>query len=344
MSLSRLHDAIIPYIYDYLDPDGNIREKPVEVDYQTTQSRGIKKAYMRNRALTMFADESNFGDLVFQGALRPDLCFGDNYRFAHREDSDHDSFHKSRADFEQEHTHIIKGKTSPQTMGEKDLKCIFEHIKKFEKEIGVCKDEQTDCLLSKEDADAIVSQHAKYLKQQRRVPRLTEAAEKLYSELETHCITGAKTFAQAFIHTLMDKYIRPLMITKGYKNATWAVEAAKSSITLLLSSSITHTVLDSVIRNLLSSVLTKLGLNTNYIEKIVTEIGAIATFLNNPLSMIEWGVTGSAAAAGQAAAYQIIRNLPKLKVDPPVNVKGKHEAVIVSRAAASEGLRRRKDT
>ncbi|VVC76382.1 hypothetical protein AQUSIP_16940 [Aquicella siphonis] len=320
MALSRLHDTLIPYILDYLDPDGSIRENPRELDYETSvNSKGIKKAYMRNNALTLFTHESNAGEMVFSGALRPDLCFKGNFRFGHREDTDHDSFHKSKADFEQEHTHIIKGKTSPEHMNENDVRCILKHIKQFEAQIGLCNGERTDCLLSQDDADAINKAHEKYLRQQRRAPRLAAAAEKMYSELESHCIKGAQSFSLAFLHTLLDKYIRPLMITQGYKNATWCVEAAKSSITLLLSSSITHTAMDAIIRNTLSPVLEHLGLNPRYIEKITTEIGAIAAFLNNPLSAIEWSITGSAAALGQASAYQIIRALPKLKAEPAIS-------------------------
>jgi|GEM_PF-6659543 hypothetical protein len=346
MALSRLHDLAMPYIYDYLDPTGELRKPPVEIDVETSdQSLGISRVYTKSKALSMFVRESQFGQLTFSGALRPDICFHDDFRFVHREDADHDDYHKSKDDFEIDHTHILKGKTKHQEMKEGDVKCIIDHIKQFESQIGICTDGENECVLATQDAEKITRRYNQYLRQKKRAANLDLAAEKLYSELQNKCIAGGKSFVTAFLSTFLDKYIVPCLINQGihYKTAARCSEALKSAIVLGLSNSMMQTALDFIIRNAIEKLLTTLGMNPRYIEKITTEIGTVVAFTSNPFSLINLAINSTSAAAGQIAAYQLIHALPKLKSEPRENTSSLRffSGSTATEAVAVEGAKQR---
>jgi hypothetical protein len=331
MALSRLRVTFRSYVLDYLDRTGEIREEPnEELLNAPSNSSGVKKAYTHNKAFTMFVEETPFGQNIYNTFRSK--CLDYDFRVVRNVDPDHESYHQSNAEFEEDHVHLLKGRKNPHSMlSLQNVQCILNDIKQYEKAMGYCKDGQTDCLLSDSDQKKILDAYAKYLRQKKIVDQLA-AFDKLYTELEGRCITVAKTFTQAFLTTLLEKYIKPYLISKCHdqKKTKWGIEMVKGAITFGLNNSLFNTALDVIIRNGLKAGLQKIGMDPHMVDKIATEIGTIVAFTQNPLSLIELGINGSAAAAGQTAAYQLVRALPKLKVEPEEAPAADAKAVIKS--------------
>lgn len=325
MAMSRLEDFIKPYIVDYLNSQGNIKNTPDEINIQLSKkSLGVSNVYTKNKALSLFANNNDYGKQFWQ-SFETMNCFNGDVRYVHRDDEDHDKYHRSSRDYEIDHTHILKGQRVHQEMSGDDVDCIIKHIKKHDLSISNCKDGQTNCIITDRDANRIVEGYKNYLSRGTRSKELDAAVNRIYSEFEARYIAGTKSFAQSFATTLLDRYMTPFLINQGVQRqtASWSMEIAKSTLTLALSSSLSHTAYDAIIRNVLQPIFNKLGINSHYIEKIFNTVGTVAAFTNNPLSLIELGVNGSAAAAGQVAAYTLIHALPKLKSEPIVSSDNK---------------------
>lgn len=320
MALSRLSTMIQrAFLENYLDPADLQRKMPPSFDVSTSdESKGVKRIYARNKALTLFVKPTQLGDLVFNGLEAGD-CF--EVRYAHRDDKDHNQFHASVQDYEESHSHILKGSTPPhQDISENDLRCIIMKMRKFQKENGLCDGGKTDCLITNKDSKNILAEYHEF-EEQKKARLNIIAAKKVYAELERKFIAGVESFTHAFLMTLIEKYLQPYLITYGlntYANRL-LIEGLKSSITLMMSHSLINTAFDAIVRNALSPVLNAVGINPSIAEKMVTEIGTVLAFTENPLSIIDTVINGTAAAAGQAAAFKIIHALPKLKKEPKID-------------------------
>lgn len=322
MALPRLHAIFHSYVLDYLDPTGELRQEPNEILLETPKrSVGVLKAYTHNKALTLFLGKPAAAELTLRALGTSNWeCLNGNLRYVDHNDTDHENYHISTTDYDEDHTHFLKNKKPPHPMlSLKDVQCILDGVKAYQHGNKMCLDGENRCLLSEHDQQKIRDGYEKYLKQKKAAPELQAAVEKLSNELENRCITGAKTFTQAFLTTFLEKYIKPYLISKFHcPNTTrWGIEMIKSGITFGLNKSLLNTALDAIIRNGLQSGLQKAGVNPDVVNQIATEIGSIIAFTQNPLSLIELGINGSAAAAGQTAAYQLIRLLPKLKYEEP---------------------------
>lgn len=320
MALSRISDLLKPYVLNYLDPTGDIRKQPQNIDVKCSKkSLGINNVYTKNKALNMFTNNNDFSALFFStGEQLVRHCFDDDYRFVHRDDLDHDLYHKTPNDFEIEHTHILKGETIHDDMSLDDVKCLLTHLRSIEKSYGLCLDGEKNCILANPDKKKITEEYQKYTRQKNRVSRLDTAVERISADLSGKMASGAKCFSNAFISTLIDKYFVPLLINQGIqrKTASWSMQSVKSAIALSLSANLGAVAISIIIQNALGAGLTKLGINPDTITRVTSEIGTIIEFTNNPLSLIDLGINGIASTAGQTAAYQVIRALPKLKYEP----------------------------
>lgn len=351
MALPRLRSIVRSYVLDSLReqdeykperyiPNENLLTAP-------TTSDGVRKAYIRNNALTIFSGKNEYEDLFFGSIDNIDHCFTNGFRFVRQYDSDHDAAHQSAADFTEQHTHILRNEFAPHpllTPG--NLKCILEDIKEFEKMNGFCQDNKTACILSYADQKKIEESFAEYIRVKKlKMPNIEKAADAICEELESRLRFGAKTFAHIFLTTLLDKYIKPYLIDKynDPQKALWIVEIIKTGITFSLVTSLSSAALSFVISNGLRTALTARQFDPEYIDIIVNRVSAVLAFTENPLSLVDIGINDTAAEIGQKTAYAVIRSLPKLRVEPEA------AAVAIAPAAqnhaeilrATPGLRRR---
>jgi len=335
MSLSRLREIAMPIILDYLN-----RKHSVEIDVNTTNdSQGIREVYTKNNVVTFFLREAKY-----EITLRPELCFKKDFRYLKHNDTYHDSYHQRIEDFLIPHLHVLKGRIETKEMTREDMNCLINTIKDFEKHFQICQDGKTDCVLSDKDAEVIKDSYNQHLG--KRASKNNAAAKKIYAELEKNCIVGAQSFTQAFVTTMLDKYLQPLLINQGlyHSHARGSIEFLKSSITMGLGASYLQTALDAIIRNGIGSLLSKLGVNAQVTENLLSEIGTVVAFTKNPFSLLELSVNGSAAALGQSTAYLVIHALPKLKYEEPpeAELEKTHAHVVEKNISENNGnLRKR---
>src|SRR6185437_13373658 len=149
MSLSRLEELVKPYILDYLDPTGDIRKRPKQIDVQcSSDSLIISRVYTHNKALTFYSnDKDRFYKFINFAGFRPDICLNKNYRTITRNDNDHDWYHKTVNDFSPTHIHLLKEKTNHKEMSTDEVICLIDHIKKYEKQNNECLDGKNNCIL-----------------------------------------------------------------------------------------------------------------------------------------------------------------------------------------------------
>lgn len=351
MALPRLRSIVRSYVLDSLreqDEFNPERNRPNEslLDAPST-SKGVRKVYIHHNALTIFSGKKEYEDHFFGSISNIDHCFTKGFRFVHRDDNDHDAAHQSAADFNEQHTHILRNQFGPHPLLTPDnLKCILEDIKVYERENGFCKDGKTTCILSDADQKKIEENFAEYIRVKKsKMPNIEIAADAICEELESRCRFGAKTFAHIFLTTLLDKYIKPYLIDKynDPKKVLWMIEIIKTGITFSLVKSLSNAALSFVISNGLRAALTARQFDPEYIDIIVNRVSAVLAFTENPLSLVDIGINDTAAEAGQNAAYAVIRSLPKLRVEPEA------AAVVVAPAEQNQlailrttpGLRRR---
>jgi len=316
MSLPRLRELIKHHVIsNYLDPAG-IRIPNGILLSEPSSSSGVKKAYIHNKVLSLFFEKTNQG-IQTGDALQVQQCLGSNWGYVYTNARDHDNVHL-HADFEELHTHIYKGEKKVQTMSVQDVICLLNTIKENEQTLDMCRDGKANCLLSDEDQKKMIAAYEKYLEQKKALPAFEAAVDKLYNKLEKKCINGSKTFAHAFINTFINKYLKPYLINKFHtpKQVSWGLEILNGAMTYSLNNSLLNTTLDIFVHNALKPGFTALGVHVNLIDMISTEIGSVIAFAQNPLSLIELSINGTAAALGQMTAYQLIRTLPKLKYEP----------------------------
>jgi hypothetical protein len=332
--MARIREIAMPYIRDYLDPTGEIRNGPnndnaAQINIKTSPFSKIEQIYTQNKAVTIFYTCS---DDEIVNVVSPELCF--DARFEDGSGPHHDSYHKN-GDYNKPHLHVTKGNNFE--LNEKDFNCMIETIKSYEKQNQMCKDGKTNCHLSDEDANKIKNAYSQYVKQKGQ-SILNENAEEIYYDLENKCIAASKSFIQSFLTTFLDKYLKGYLINQGlyHRHASWAMEILKSTITLGLGASYLATANDFIIRNLMGGLLSQLGVNSEIKERMLSAIGTALAYTKDPSSLVEVVMNGSAAAMGQSAAYQVIRALPKLKVEPPI--KTNTQELKVAKESAPKNL------
>lgn len=302
----------------------------VEIDIKTSRSsKSIKQIYTNNKAVTIFYACS---DAEIIKAVSPELCFNvyfEDGRGSKEKVRIHDSYHRyGDSDFDEPHLHFLKiGFFGSVELNEKDFNCAIDTIKNYEKNNQLCIDGKTNCHLSNKDADKIKSSYSEYIRQKQLNSALTES------------------FIQAFVTTFLDKYLKGYLINQGlyHRHASWAIKTLTSSITLGLGASYLGAAIDFATRNIIGNLLEKVGVNSEPMERILSVIGTVLAFTKDPSSLIELAKNGSAAALGQAAAYQAIRALPKLKKEPQI-LEQTQESNVAQKSPLEnrEGIRRRK--
>jgi len=345
MALSdRLRTLALPHIYNYLDPDGSLRklektrepQKPVEFDVQTSsQSRGISRIYAEHKALTFFVRDKNIEE-----ALRPHHCMNREVRFAHSDEEDHAQFHKSLKD-NTDHVHFLKNHYFHTEISQSDLECIIDGIKQYESEKGLCKNSDSNCILTNEDANKIVQNYNRY---QAYFSNIHTAAEDVFNYLANKCVHAGKNFANAFLETFFNRYILPFLIQTrrlNYTQQQLLKETFNVIVLTTLSGSILRPVLSKICYKAINMLLQD-DLTVNLMETIQIQIETAFALTTNPFSLLDLGINGSSATLGQVAAHALIREkLTKLKIEPK-DENAKRNLSAKKTSELPEGLRRRR--
>jgi len=299
------------------------------------KSGGISRVHSQSNALTIFFrgtretnDKYISADTAMQntaGCLKDNLHYFGSRNVNPYYESDyllHNSWHRTYAEKSEVHYHITSNDyIKPITVDE--VKCLFGAIKSAEKELGLCRDGNTDCVLTDEDYKKIIQEYTHSLTQVHSKKLVHSNAvnkhvEELYVFLENGTIHAAKVFTQSFLTTLFDNYLTPLLINQGLgrRKAIVICEGLKTTMTYGLSSSLLGASLDIIIRNGLERILIQNGVNGSVASTILSTIGTVLAFTKNPFSLVELLFNGVVAFNGQLMAFGVIHCLPKLKLEP----------------------------
>jgi len=245
-------------------------------------------------------------------------------------DAIHSSCHQDMSDAHINHHHLIK---NDQTIfSYEEVNCILNVVRTHQKNTGLCQDGKTNCLMSDKDyTNAIESYKQYYDEQKKRIDakekesqaKMQESLPPPPSSFEKFFKIGTSSFAYSFITTLLQKYVKPYLITNGQKQLTSTVDAACSSVMWLLTK-FSSTITDKLLKYALGLVLTKLNIEQNTRENILHNISCAMTMtpymsnILNPQFYLELSVNQACANVGEKAAFAVIHQLKKLKFEPPV--------------------------
>ncbi len=332
----------------------------------TSFSAGLKRLYFKNNALSMFMDPSYYGEVVSRG-LRTEECIAE-FKYGHRDDPDHRSWHKSENDFEISHSHIISANN--EKMQPAELQCILDNIIRFDKgqkyyhklynisyapsSTETTRLDPEKVALTVEDRNYILEKYTEFYnykgtseQEEKLAAEVTQQLDILNesitirrSDINKSLDEIGKSVFQAFFSTLLNHYLKPYFISKSsFKpaNITWACDIVNSACKLALTQSPMQTGFSYVLEKAIKSALLKLGIDLTTTEALVTNLGTITAITENPSQLIQLGLNSCAASVGQNAAYAIIRQLPKLKEEPAVE-KSSGTSVEVN---TTNGLRKR---
>lgn len=352
MALPRLRQLVRAYVMDSLreqeeyQPERYIPNEMLLAEPSGT-NQSVKKVYVHNKALTIFIEENEIADAAYDVIVNTDHCYENGFRFVYQDEADHASAHQSPADYQQGHTHILKNQKAPhQLLSPKNLKCVLNDLKEFEKYHGLCKDGKTECAITDIDIQKIETNFAEYIRVSKlKKPDINAAADAICAELESRLKFGAKTFTHIFLMTFLDKYIKPYLIDKfnDPQKANMAVDIIRTGITFALVESLFRAALSVTISTGLKVALTAYGMDREQVNIIVNRIASVLAFTENPLSLVDIGITDTAAEIGQKAAYAAIHSLPKLRIEPEIE-EGPGHIGNIPNAPVVSGLRRRNAT
>jgi hypothetical protein len=303
--------------------------------YTSEDTSAIKKIYTSGNALTFFAKDGELQReaINFKTAL---ACFA-NAEFGRREDSRHSAWHHDEHDYESKHMHLTK--TNYKVITPEEVRCLLQQIRKIENAKGLCIDDKMNCLVSREDRKQIIETYREvYSSWDEHQVKVQEIIE---SSLVYYCVKGAKSFAHAFLLTLLNGYIKPLLINQGLnpRRAELATQIAESLSTFALTSSLTTMAFSMLIHDVVKPILVNAGVSEDITIAMLTHVKTTLMFVDNPLSLIELGMNTKVTVLGQKAAYQVICQLPKLREEPEVVVFNEEEAAAVRELSTT--LRRR---
>ena len=345
--LYNLAEAYIVHTH-YYEPDA-LDKKMVEwPDVKTEEGSALTRFTAKNDVCTFYSVNGQ-GISLLSNAFDFFKCLPfPRIRFGNRSEKRHADWHNNENEFSIEHMHLLKRhmeffEEKIDLVTPEELSCFFQHLKKFEAEYTLCQKGPTSCLVTDQDSSTILERYTTYYKEKIALnkqldEKLQLATRKFYADLQIKCFNAGKSFAHAFASTLLDKYFQPYLLNKGMSYSKEITEGLRSALTLLMTQSLFSTMTESMVRHGLKPILMKLGLNLYVVERMLSAFGAAVAFAQNPLSLVDLGLNGAAATAGENLAYSIIRALPKLKIEPVDNAVSEGATVVIAEQA---GLRRR---
>lgn len=262
-------------------------------------------------------------------AMDPYSC-ADYVQIGAQDDPDHPSFHFNKT-LEDCHAHFYKGRGTFEDFTPDEIICMLKNLKDFEAGYGLCKDGKSHCFLSDADRDKMIAEYEKHYRSKsdadHQAPRKTGTTLLSYEMTYVRWIKGAiipalQTTGLLFVTTMIDHYIKPMLITKGYspKHAYETAEAAKIAVRAMMTLSFKGLGIEFLIRHGLLFAMKQMGVSNAQQDKInstLYKVGIIAQLSANPFSFTSLYINSTyAAGAGIGAAYALIRLLPKLRLEP----------------------------
>lgn len=149
---------------------------------------------------------------------------------------------------------------------------------------------------------------------------LQQRSESVYDLMQSRCVEGAKSFTQSFIETFGDKYLKPWLINQGvhHENAATMIQGLKNASLVALTHSLYRVLVSTIVKSALETVLTNAGFDKDAVAGLATKVATVMAITDDPFNLIELGVNGMGAQAGEFAAWELIYKLPKLKKEPAV--------------------------
>lgn len=358
MSLSRLLSVLS--FSSVNEKESELTPKnPVTFDALTSRSsKGVRRAYFNNNVLSMFVGNTFYGSLASQN-IRAEECLNNFIDYGHRDDKDHDSWHKNKKDFEIDHTHIMKdGILLPE-----EFQCLLDNIMRFQKGFKYrikknnlttietedqCIDVSNPIILSQSDYDHFMKKYSAFYEDNLPVKEKEKIENDIHSKLDQMSVQvvikldeAAKAAAHSFFTTLFLHYLKPYLIyNKGFDNTkmTWACEMISAAFDTLLTASPIKAGFDFLIRNTMKAVLLKIGIDVSAANKMAERMGTLAAITENPTALVQLCFNYTLTQIGQDAAYAVIHALPKLKEEPKNIVTNTNDAILHQ---STRGLTRR---
>lgn len=308
MSLKRLHEAVKSLIRPHIDEHGRLScggtvssENNQQHMLMSRWSDMIKKAYVLSNFSSTFMDEDHQDERAIR-ILQKMNCFNDSADFLEvpsrvgmGDDSDI-SGKKFTQPFLQDLTI-----TTIHDLSDQDLQCLLRALKKH-----------YDAVTEEDEHDEV--KKYRLLLQDKHSAQVDDFADTVFVQLQECCNDGALIFADSFVHVLCQNYLKPLMIERGIsrENAVWLTQGVKSNIAMALSGPVMHQSLSDMITHAVCDMLRSIGLDPYSVSKIQTEIDAVVATSQDSYNLLQLGMDGVGADAGQFAAHQVIHHLPRL--------------------------------
>lgn len=327
----------------------------------TSYSAGIKRVYLKNKALSIFMKNDHMGN-VAMGGLRADECITD-LKYGHRQDTNHATWHKSKKDFEINHSHILK--TNGEIVTPTEFKCILDgfvhfgmgynyQIKSYNMTSTYTQDQcilidPSSKILDPMDYERLLKKYEDFyygtqLTAEQKANLLEEIQTKmneLSASVSVRMDEGLKALALAFFNTVLHKYVKPFLIDKANGNnntVAWGCEVLSSAFTLALSHSPLKVGFGFMLRNTIKPALLKVGIDVSTAESLLNQLSIVAAITEDPTQLAQLGINISFAETGKNLAYNLIKQLPKLRQEPAINNASANTDIV---SEIPEGLRKR---
>jgi hypothetical protein len=327
----------------------------------SSYSAGVKRAYVKNGALSIFMKEGYMGEVAIQG-LRAAECVTD-IQYGHRDNANHSAWHKSKKDFEIMHSHVLK--TTGDKITPEEFKCILDgfvgygrsydfQIKFYNRTSTYTQDQcfyidPTLKILDPMDHAHLLKKYEEYYHGEKLTPGQNESLfaeiqtnmSELYSAVSVRMDEGSKALALAFFNTFLHKYIKPFLIDKSnYSNTkvAWGCEVLSSAFSLALSHSPLQVGFGFILRNTIKPAFLKVGIDVTTAEYLANQLSTLAAITEDPTRLAQLGVNISFAHMGESMAHRLIKQLPKLRKEPAITHTVANEVVANE---IPEGLRKR---
>lgn len=300
-------------------------KKELDVDVAlSNKSHGLVRFYVKNKVPTLFYNQT-LGKLGVSAA-KP--CT-DTLDFGIHCDPDHQFFHGSESHHPDiNHYHLLKGKTHYDYFTPSEIECVLKQIKSYEKKSGLCKDGETGCTLHDTDRELIQKKYAEYYAEKQKNPdkpikRDTSCKRLIVNSLLKEIFVTAAT-------TLIDKYLHPYLIDRGYNRARIALtsQAIKTSMLFFLGAPLINVAADLAITQLLTPLCNFIGIElntTNFLRfNILQRINNFYAFSN--IALLEPKIINAFGVfLGEILGMMIIQELPKLRVEPAIEQRVEKE-------------------
>lgn len=314
-----------------------------ELDYiPSSESKGLAGIYTSHRVLTVEFPPSDQGDIV--GDIQLTACA--DVVFGYHEDELHQYYHLNGHHDIRHHKHLIKGTESVEALSVKEVQCIINRIKQEENKRNLCLDGKSNCLLTDNDANQIMSQYSSYYDRQKSAsPTFFKPKRNPKLQLRRAYGSFLSSAFYSMLETVLDRYLHAFLLDHGVKrtNAILIIEGVKAAALIPFTAQLSSIGIGALIQMMTKLILNKINLNpslTNALQILCSKINTFYQFKSDQDVLVNTFLKNAGIATGTFYGYEIIRKLPKLRTEPvaaPVEDNSNHHSTSV-------GMRRRQHT